>query len=295
MSALAGPSPDPGARHLPLCCLGIGSSLGAPCRGSEAAPRVLLELGLAEQLRNRQAASPPPLLLQPAGNTPADLARLLQSVADTTAQQLHAGRPLLILGGDHTQAAATWRGIGRALGEPPGLLWIDAHLDAHTPATSPSGNAHGMPVAALLDEAVPGLSDIPGPPIDPARLVMLGARSWEAAEAARLARHGVNWLAEARIRESGWSSAIDRACRRLGNRPWGLSLDIDVLDPRDASGVSTPVPGGPDPTTLAQALRGLLYRPGCVAIEIVEFNPARDPDGRTGRAVLTLLDALLAP
>lgn len=275
-------------------CIGVASALGAPAQGCDSGPERLRQAGLCAVIAHNGLAATWPLMLHPELSSGA-LGRLLGAVAEATEAALLAGERPLVIGGDHAMAAGTWRGVGRALGEAPGLIWIDAHLDAHTPASSPSGNAHGMPLAALFGRGDPQLAAIPGPALDPARTVVLGVRSYEAEEVACLAELGVRWIGMAEIEERGLDEVLSEARRLVGNGPWGVSLDLDALDPLPAPGVSTPVPDGLLPEELLPALRGMLRERDCVALEIAEYNPLADPDGRTARLVLELLDAASAP
>ncbi len=275
-------------------CIGVASALGAPATACDSGPDVLRQAGLCSVIRHNGRATSWSIMLR-AELSAGALGRLLAAVADEAEAALAAGERPLIIGGDHAMAAGTWRGVGRALGEAPGLIWIDAHLDAHTPASSPSGNAHGMPLAALFGRGDPQLAEIPGPPLDPARTVVIGVRSFEAEEAACLQALGVRWYDMEEIAERGFEEVFTEARRLVDGGPWGISLDLDALDPGPAPGVSTPEPGGLMPEDLLQALRGILREPACVALEIAEYNPVADPDRRTARLVLDLLDAASAP
>jgi ornithine--oxo-acid transaminase len=203
----------------------------------------------------------------------------------------------VVIGGDHSIAAGTWRGVGRACGEPPGLLWIDAHLDAHTPATSPSGNPHGMPLAALLGHGAPAMAGIPGPPLDARRVAVVAARDWESQERALLESLGVRIFDMAAIHRLGVAETLDQALAAVasGGGVFGVSVDLDAFDPAEAPGVACPSPGGPPAAALLAALRSLARRPGCLALEITEYHPGRDAAGQTGRLAIELLAALLAP
>ncbi len=267
----------------------VASSLGAPCLGAERGPQVLIDLGLPAKLRHQGMSCECSPLLSPSASSPDALPDLLANLAEQTAAAIRAGERPLVIGGDHSLAVGVWQGIARALGEMPGLIWIDAHLDAHTPLSSPSGNAHGMPVATLLGALDPTLA------LEPKKLVMIGVRSHESAERELLDRLGVRIFTAADVAARGLPSVFTEARRLLGDGPWGLSLDVDVLDPVAAPGVSTPVADGLAPAELLLALRGVLRQRACVGCEIAEFNPQHDPDGRTARLLLQLADALAAP
>lgn len=275
-------------------CIGVASSLGAPLPGAEKGPLCLKEGGLAAAIRHNGLAAEWSEILLPETSTAA-LPVLLAKVADATAAAIAEGHHPLVLGGDHSMAAGTWRGIGRALGKAPGLIWIDAHLDAHTPASSPSGNVHGMPLAALFGLGEPEMTGVPGPSLDPARTVVIGARSYEAAEVEHLAGLGVRIFAMDEIEARGLPDVFAEALQQVSNGPWGISLDLDVLDPVDAPAVSTPATGGISLAALRQAVRGVLRDRNCVGLEIAEYNPLNDIDNRTLRTIIALLDAASAP
>lgn len=221
------------------------------------------------------------------------LGTLLEDVAGAVAATLAEGALPVVLGGDHAMAAGTWRGVGRALGAAPGLLWIDAHLDAHTPESSPSGNPHGMPLAALLGLGAAEMAGLAGPTLDPRRVVVLGARSCEAAEVELVAAHGVTVLSMADIRQRGLSAVFADALAIVaaGGQPYGISVDLDAIDPLFAPGVATPVPGGIRGDALCQALAGALRARQCVTLEIAEYCPPRDLQERTARLAIALVEA----
>ncbi|HSG21811.1 MAG TPA: aminotransferase class III-fold pyridoxal phosphate-dependent enzyme, partial [Azonexus sp.] len=275
-------------------CIGVASSLGAPFVGCENGPSTLKQAGLAAVIRHNGMAVEWQEILLPDTSTAA-LPNLLARVAEATAAAIAEGLRPLVLGGDHSIAAGTWRGIGRALGKAPGLIWIDAHLDAHTPASSPSGNAHGMPLAALFGLGDPVMTNLAGPSLDPARTVVIGARSYEAPEVECLAALGIRVFAMDEIEARGLPEVFAEALQRIGSGPWGISLDLDALDPADAPGVSTPAAAGISVAALRQVMRGVLRNKDCVGLEIAEYNPMQDVESRTLRAVLDLLDAASAP
>ncbi|ROR34291.1 arginase family protein [Inmirania thermothiophila] len=223
-----------------------------------------------------------------------DAARFCRRLARRVAAAVAAGGPFLVLGGDHTIAVGTWAGAAGALGRPLGLLWIDAHLDAHDQASSPSGALHGMPVACLLGEGPRPLAALARGAVDPRRLVLLGVRSYEPPEWARLARRGVRVIGAGAVRRRGWGAVMAEVRARLRGGPWGLSLDVDALDPRQAPGVTTPVPGGLDAVRLARVLHGIGGEAGFVGMEVAELDPGRDRGGMTARAVARIVRAVFS-
>lgn len=223
-------------------------------------------------------------------STAAMLSRLSASVAGAITR----GCRVWVVGGDHVIAAGTWRGVSQALGTRVGLLWIDAHLDAHTPWTSPSGNAHGMPLAALLGCGDPAWS---GPNVDPSRVVVFGARSHEPAEQVLLRDQRVRVIGMSEIRRRGLSACWHEAAAIVAgeDRPFGLTIDLDAFDPDEIPGVATPVPAGLAVAELAPLLSDLVHSSHCVAVEIAEFDPELDASGRSIDAVRRLVQTMASP
>ena len=208
----------------------------------------------------------------------------------------------LVLGGDHTLAAGSMSGVASAWNDrhlasgfadapPLGLLWFDAHADLNTPDTTPSGNPHGMPAAALLGHPVAPLVDIVGPrgTFDPRRAVFLGGRDLDPGERARVSTDPASALpllidGEAFKSESA-NSLADRVLERISpdGDAFVLSFDLDVIDPKEAPGVNLPVPDGLHVEQVMQVLERLADHGGCIAMDVVELDPTADDDGRTAR------------
>jgi ornithine--oxo-acid transaminase len=207
----------------------------------------------------------------------------------------------VVLGGDHTCAIGTWGAVRRNLhaSGPLGLIWIDAHLDSHLPHTTPSEALHGMPMACLLGHGDPRLAQLFGaaPVLDPAHVCLIGARSFEPDEAALLMQMGVRVFPMEEVRRRGLEAVFVEALGivQTGTAGFGVSIDLDALDPEDAPGVGTPVAGGLRGAALVEVLRHLRGNPLLQAVEIAELNPVLDEDGLTAARVTTLLDAALAP
>jgi hypothetical protein len=146
-------------------------------------------------------------------------------------------------------ATGTWSGAAAAL-RPRGalgLLWIDAHMDAHRPHTSPSGNLHGMPLACLLGHGEPALATLAGAPaLAPAHVCLVGVRSYEAEEAQLLEQLGVRVFLMDEVRRRGLPAVLREAHAVVtrGTAGFGVTLDVDAVDPQEAPGVGTPAPGG---------------------------------------------------
>lgn len=206
-----------------------------------------------------------------------------------------AGHALpVVIGGDHSVAIATWQGVANR--GPIGLLWIDAHLDAHTPASSHSKRLHGMPLAALLGLSRQGFGGLVSRrAVDPKYCTVIGVRSFEPEERRHLESLGVTVIDDATWRRDR-RGILRRAWQRVARCPngVGISLDLDVLDPRYSRGTAVPVPGGPNPRDLAEALARLPGRHRLLAIEITEYTPGRDRRHRTKAALAMLIKGLLS-
>jgi len=200
----------------------------------------------------------------------------------------------IFLGGDHSIAIGTVSGA--ACAGPLGLIWIDAHGDFNTPETSPSGNIHGMPVAALIGRGHPELVDLgyAGPKLRPQEIAMIGIRDLDGPEREALAGAGIHVYTMRDIDELGMATVARRALSHLNHLPRiHVSLDMDSIDPDVAPGVGTPVPGG---LTYREAhlLMEILAESGKTAsIDVVEINPILDDGNRTAELAVDLVASLL--
>lgn len=225
------------------------------------------------------------------------IASLCRRLATEVASALSADEFPLVIGGDHSIAIGTWSGVARAIGEPPGLLWIDAHLDSHTPETSYSGAVHGMPLACLLGRGDKRLLNIGlnGPQISAAHTVVFGPRSYETEELDFLRTMGVRVISGEDIDERGFSRCLAEAIGIVADAPagFGVTLDLDAIDPALAPGVGSPEPDGLWDGDVVSGLRRLSQLPGLRAMEIVEYNPDRDWLGRTAQLMTDLIEGIL--
>ncbi len=216
-------------------------------------------------------------------------------------QVLRHGQQPLVIGGDHSCAVGTWSAVAEQL-RPQGalgLIWVDAHLDAHTPDTSDTQAPHGMPLAALLGHGSSGMTDLFGwrGKLRPQHVAIIGARSYEPAEQALLARLGVRVMYMPEVQERGFAACFAEALAiaQTGTAGWGISFDLDGLDPRDAPGTGTPVEQGIRLADALEVLAGCQGLPGFVAMELTEYNPLRDFGGRAAQAATDLVCAVLGP
>lgn len=284
--------------------IGIPMDLGQSRRGVDMGPGALRYAGLDNRLRAigcrvedcGNIEVPVRDTLPPEGGLaylPA-VVEACQAMYRQGRQAVSDGCLPLFIGGDHSIAAGTIGGVTHDA--PCGVLWIDAHGDFNTPDTSPSGNLHGMPLAVLLGHGPPELVNLgrPGPKLAPADVALIAVRDLDPAEKAALKQSGVGIYTMREIDERGMAAVAREALRRLGHRPrLHISLDMDALDPAEAPGVGTPVPGG---LTYREAhlLMELIADTGRAAsIDVVEINPILDNRNCTSEMAIKLIASLL--
>jgi len=287
--------------------IGAASGWGAGIRETEDGPLFLREFGLAEQLRaagidarwaamvepeRRWAAAPAPTRGEVDRLVAAHNAALAREVASVARRSLP-----VVLGGDHSIAVGTWGGLARSFRGRFGLIWFDAHLDAHTAATSPSQNPHGMSAAVLLGHGAPEFLAIGGGVLRPENLCYVGARSYEDGELALLQRLGVRIVFMDEVHRRGLAAVAAEALAiaTAGTSGFGLTIDLDGFDPEDAPGIGLKIPDGLRREAMLGALAPLACHPRLAAIEIVEYVPQLDEGKKTAELVRDLLTTLLAP
>lgn len=226
-----------------------------------------------------------------------EIQRLCQVLALQVAEFTRRKERFIVTGGDHTSAIGTWSGVREALSGPLGLIWVDAHMDSHTPETSLSGRPHGMPLAALMGFGDSRFTRLLGrvPKIKPAHLCLIGVRSFEEGEAKLLKELGVRLFLMDEVKSRGLAVIFQEALSLVteGTAGFGLSLDVDSLDPQEAPGVDVPEPDGLRVHELAAALRQVTKDPRLQGIEVVEFNPHKDVQQRTEQAIVKLIEAMI--
>lgn len=203
--------------------------------------------------------------------------------------------------GDHSSAVGTWNGIHNYLVKktdlPLGLIWIDAHVDSHTPETTPSGAWHGMPLASLLGFGAKEMAQLleKESVLKPENVVLVGVRSFEEGEMKLLKELRVKIYFIEEVRERGLHAVLHEAISRVTNGTcgFGVSLDLDVIDPKDAPGVGSPEEEGVRAEEFLKALPLLRKHPKLVGLEVVEYNPERDVDHKTRELVFQILKGIL--
>lgn len=288
----------------PLELVRAAIGAGAQITGCRLGPDALLAAGIATDLRSGGHGKARDVQLGAAladthyvahrdqaraATAPSKLdavASFAPGLAAVTADIVRRGAFPLILGGDHSVAAGTWSGIADAyrerLGDAGriGLIWIDAHLDSHTPETSESQAPHGMPLAALLGHGASSLTDLRGwrGKVRPENVAVVGVRSYEEGEAALLARLGVRVFrmdeVQARGVDACLEEAVDIATR--GTCGYGVSFDVDAIDPREAMAVGSPEADGIAARDAIAAMPRFAADSRLLGFELVEYNPERD-------------------
>jgi arginase len=228
-------------------------------------------------------------------STQACIAKLNTELAKQVCVLTQQQKSFCVIGGDHACAIGTWSGVYEAIhakGEL-GLIWIDAHMDSHTPETSESQRIHGMPLACLLGHGYSSLTSILNaePKIKPQNTCLIGVRSFESGEAALLERLQVRVYLMEEVKARGLDSVLQEAIERVSAHTiaYGLSIDIDSLDPQEAPGVGVPEANGIHVKDMYAALAQHVNDPKWIATELAEFDPSRDYNKKTEKIIIDLL------
>ena len=284
----------------PIEIIGVASGLGARNPGCAAGPDALEQSGIIAELRRQGCDVTWRTTLHPAAaiSPLLGIASLSASLAQEVSSTILHGKLPFVIGGDHSCAIGSWSGAALALREqgPLGLIWIDAHMDSHTPETTPSGAIHGMPLAALLGYGAPELVNIAGfsPKMRPENTCLIGVRSFESGEANLLRRIGVRVFFIAEVKQRGITAIMAEALTIAlkGTAGFGVSIDLDAFSPSESPGVGTPVKKGLHRQALDRAMQDLiLHHPRLTALELAEYNPQRDQHQRSLRLATDMLVA----
>jgi arginase len=285
--------------------IGVPMDLGQSRRGVDMGPSAVRYAGLDDRLRDLghrvadwgNVTIPIRDELAPENGLdylPAFVAGC-RAVCDEGKRALAEGTMPIFLGGDHSIALGTVS-AATSLGGRTGVLWIDAHGDFNTPQTSPSGNIHGMPLAALVGLGAPSMVDFdrPGPKLASRDIALIGTRSLDPAEgvalrasdAAVFSMHEVDLLGIAAVAELALGHLAH--CDRVH-----VSLDLDSIDPRLVPGVGTPVPGGLTVREAHLLMEHIRDRIELCSLDVVEVNPILDERNCTAEVAVDLVTALL--
>ncbi len=287
----------------PVEIVGVACGEGAQDKRCSSGPDALRAGGLVRRLQSRGLSAAWRETIRPGLASRDDPLQGVHGISRRLAQRVRAivthGKLPVVVGGDHSCAIGTWKGVASALRArgPLGLIWIDAHMDAHTPQTTPSGALHGMPLACLLgcgDSRFTSIAD--SAQVLPQHVCLIGVRSFESGEAALLRRLGVRVFFMPEVARRGLAAVMREALAiaTTGTTGFGVTLDLDALDPKDAPGVGSPVKGGIRAAELTAALASLQGHPALAGVEIVEYNPQRDRHGVTANVAAGILEAVLA-
>jgi arginase len=292
-----------------IALVGVPTDIGAGARGGSMGPEALRVAGLQGALESlglpivdRGDVSGPANPMQPPREGYRHLDEVVawsQAVRDAVGASLDAGELPVVIGGDHSLAIGSIAAVARwcrRRGKELNVLWLDAHADYNVPATSPSGNIHGMPAAVISGHGHPKLLALGDacPMVAPASIVQIGVRSVDAQEKALVVRNGSVTFDMRQVDELGMRRIMQRALERVVREDAHLhvSFDVDFLDPGIAPGVATVVPGGPNYRE-AQLCMEMLHDSGRVgSVDVVELNPAADEKNRSARLAVELVQSL---
>jgi arginase len=289
-----------------VAIIGAGLDLGQGRRGVDMGPSAIRYAGLAERLEalGREVVDH--------GNVPADIAeatdegdeqarflpqilRTCERISALVAAALEAGSFPLVLGGDHSVGLGSLGGVASVHG-PGGVIWLDAHGDLNRPHTSPTGNVHGMVLAAamgLADGAFAG-DAWPTPAVERTRVALVGTRELDQGERDLIREHGIRIWTMSTIDQLGMERTMREVLEHVsGDNFVHLSLDMDALDPTVAPGVGTPVRGGLRYREAHLALELIAEANLLTSLDVVEVNPVLDVANETGKLAVELIASAL--
>src|SRR5271169_2656108 len=286
--------------------IGVPLDLGQSRRGVDMGPSAVRVAGLESKLealgyivKDGGNVSVAVLETRPEGDPRAkyltEITETCTKEAEIVLKTLEGGHIPVVLGGDHSVAAGTVSGVAefyRRKNQKIGLLWIDAHTDINTPDSSPSGNVHGMPLAALMGLGPAELGNIYdfSPKVQPENCVLVGIRDVDNFEKENIRKSGVEVFTMRDIDERGMRAVMEEALRMAGRGTAGyhVSLDMDWIDPEDAPGVGTPVWGGATYREAHLAMEIISDHGRMLGLEIVEVNPVIDEHNQTADLAVEL-------
>jgi arginase len=288
-----------------VAILGAEIDLGQTRRGVDMGPNAIRYSGLAERLdgigidvldRGNIIAELPENagVVDERTRFLPDILALCAQVATGVADATGRGHTPLVLGGDHSIAMGTLSGLHSMHG-PGGVLWIDAHSDVNRPDTTPSGNVHGMPLAAALGRCGFSMAGFPDPPwVDPQRVALVGLRDLDPGEKDLVRELGLRAFTMADIDRRGIGKVMRDALNvAAGPNFVHVSLDVDVCDPEIAPGVGTPVRGGLSYREAHLAMELIAESGVLMSLEVVELNPILDNANATGELAVELVASAL--
>jgi arginase len=290
-----------------VAIIGAGLDLGQGRRGVDMGPSAIRYAGLQERIASLgrecvdwgdvEAGLPEATEIgDPQARYLGAILRSCGAVATRVADARSSGYLPLVLGGDHSVAMGTLGGMAKVHGAG-GVLWLDAHADMNRPGTTPSGNVHGMPLAAIAGHGPRELTHIfdVSPKVDPRRIVIVGLRDVDQMEKPHVRSSGVRAFTMRDIDERGLRTVMEEAIRiaSAGAAGFHVSLDMDFIDPKDAPGVGTPVRGGATYREAHLAMEMICDSRRMLSLEVVEVNPVIDEVNRTAELAVELAASAL--
>jgi len=290
-----------------ISIVGVPMDLGADRRGVDMGPSALRYADLNERLQGLgcdvEDLGDLDVIIPETRHFGDPRAKYLKEIADACAhlanlvlEILQQGRTPLVLGGDHSIAAGTVSGVAESFRREDkkiGLLWFDAHADFNTPEISPSGNVHGMPMAAIMGYGPIELTHILGfsPKIRPEHAVQIGIREVDPGERELVKKSGIRVFTMKEIDRRGIGSVMDEAISIVTRDTAGfaVTLDADFLDPIESPGVATPVRGGANYREAHLAMEMIADTKKMVSFEITEINPILDVHNKTAHFGMELI------
>jgi arginase len=287
--------------------IGVLMDLGADRRGVDMGPSAVRVAGLNQRLTalgyevadggNINVRNPEMLREEHAhAKYLPEITEACQALAEKVTAVLQHDRIPIVLGGDHSIAIGSVSGLAafyRKHEQRVGVLWFDAHGDMNTPDSSPSGNIHGMPFAAILGSGAPELTHISGfaPKVYAEDCALIGARDVDPTEAEIMRNSGVRIYTMREVDERGMSACVDEAIAIASRNTVGfhVTMDMDFVDPDYAPGVGTPVPGGPTYRESHLAMEKVADSGKMLSFELTEVNPVLDTSNRTAELGVQLI------
>ena len=288
----------------PVTVIGAGLDLGAGRRGVDMGPSAIRYAGLESRIRSLgrdvvdagDVRAPVPEATDEGDANHRYLGPIKQvceALAARVGEAVGEGSVPLVLGGDHSIAMGTLGGMARHHGAG-GVLWIDAHGDLNRPSTSPSGNVHGMPLAAAFGVAGEPFASDAYPVQSVRRAALVGVRSLDEGERALIRELDVRVFTMSEIDRRGVEHVLADALEFLSGEPFlHVSFDLDAVDPMFAPGVGTPVPGGLSYREAHLALELVAESGRLDSLDMVEVNPVLDRENDTGRLAVELTASAL--
>jgi arginase len=291
--------------------IGVPLDLGGNRRGTDMGPSAFRIAGLAEQLAalgvkvvdKGDILAPIPETKGPGDSRKRylkDIAKVCQRVHQLVLASLDEGALPIVLGGDHSLAAGSVAASAaylRRRGEPLGAIWVDAHGDMNSPATSGSGNVHGMPLSALLGHEPLELARFAGeePALQPRYTVLVGIRNLDQIEKETVRASHVHVYTMKDVDRLGIAQVMESAIQLAGTGTGGIhvSFDLDVCDPAVAPGVGTPVKGGLDYREAHVVMEMIAESGRLIALDLVEVNPTLDLRNTTAELGVELAQSAL--